>query len=138
MESLDLDDKQFIPIINSGFPQVEQIPYAAIPIYKMFATQTGMDWLGSLAIGGGESLQGSTGKSLEEAGGAANNIIAELQKIADAITTDSVYYDKETATIPKYLLKPSIGRVMAWMNNRNWKAMAEKNGKKVDARPYAQ
>ncbi len=133
----NLDGKQFIPIINSGFPQVEQITLAAIPIYKMFAKKTGLSWKGSLAIGGGEGLQGAAGKTLEEAGGAAKQVMIELAKIADSITDNSDYGDNEAHTIPKFLIRPSIGKIMAWFNNRGWKAMADKNGGNVDSKPYA-
>ena len=133
----NLDGKQFIPIINSGFPQVEQITRAAIPIYRIFAKKTGLTWKGSLAIGGGEALQGATGKTLEEAGGASNQVRIELDKIVDSISNNTSYDDNETLTMPKFLLSPAIGQVMAWINNRGWKAMAKQNGEKVDARPYA-
>ena len=134
----NLEGKRFIPIINSGFPQSEQITHAAIPIYKMFAIKTGLDWLGSLAIGGGEGLQGATGKTLNEAGGAADKVKTELQNIADAITSNTRYDDTEVLTIPKLMLNPSIRGIMIWMNNRGWKAMAKKNGEMVDAKPYAE
>jgi hypothetical protein len=133
----NLDGKRLIPIINSGFPQADQITAVAIPIYKLFASKTGLNWMGSLAIGGGEGLQGATGKSLEEAGGAAKNIIEELGKISKAIIANATYHDNEVITFPKFLLNPALGPVMAWINNRSWKAMAKKNGEKVDAKPYA-
>lgn len=133
----DLQGKRFIPIVNCGFPQVEQITLGVMPIYKMFAKKTGMVWGGSLAIGGGEGIQGSAGKTLEDIGGAGNSIIAELQKIAEAITTDMSYKDVEVITFPKFLLQPWLGGLMMWINNRNWNTMAKKNGEKVDARPYA-
>ena len=136
-ETGDLQGKRFIPIVNCGFPQVEQITLGVMPIYKMFAKKTGMIWVGSLAIGGGEGLQGSAGKKLEEVSGAAEKVIIELQKVAEAITSGAIYGDIETLTFPKYFLQPWLGGVMMWMNNRGWRSMVEKKGKKVDARPYA-
>jgi hypothetical protein len=133
----NLKGKRFIPIVNCGFPQVEQITLGVIPIYKMFAKKTGMNWIGSLAIGGGEGIQGSAGKTLEDIGGAADSIIAELKKIVDAITSDTLYQDVEVITFPKFLLHPWLGELMMWLNNRNWNSIVEKKGEKVDAKPYA-
>jgi hypothetical protein len=132
----NLEGKRFIPIINNGFPQPEQITHSAIPIYKLFAAKTGLNWIGSLAIGAGEGLQGATGKSLHEAGGAANTVIAELQKIAEAISTDTTYHDNETWIIPQFMLKPLLRDIIIWINNKSWKTMAKKNGENVDAKPY--
>lgn len=133
----NLQGKQFIPIVNCGFPQVEQITLGTIPIYKMFAKKTEMNWTGSLAIGGGEALQGSSGKRLEDTGGAATKVMIELQKISEVITSGATYRDVEVLTFPKYFLHPWLGGIMLWINNRSWRAMAEKKGEKVDAKPYA-
>jgi hypothetical protein len=135
-EQLNLEGKRFLVIINSGFPQPEQITYAAIPIYRIFSSKTGMNWIGSLAIGGGEGLQGASGKTLLEAGNAANNVIPELEKICEAIKSGTLYGEHQVLTFPRFLLNPLLGRIMIWMNNRGWKARVEKIGEKVDAQPF--
>ncbi len=63
-------------------------------------------------------------------------VITELQIIADAIATDTNYGDKVTLTIPEFLLNPLFGGIICWINNRGWKAMANNNGEKVDAKPF--
>jgi hypothetical protein len=132
-----LEVKKFIPVINCGFPEPDHITHAAIPIYKMFASRMGFDWLGSLAIGGGEVLQGSSGKTLDEIGGMGDKIKAEIPKIVEAIISEKKYGDHAIVPYPNILLNPYIGRFMIWMNNRSWKALAKKNGQEVDAKPYA-
>jgi multimeric flavodoxin WrbA len=57
-QKMSLENKRFIPIINCGFPEPEQITAVAIDIYHKFAKTTGFRWGGSLAIGGGEMLRG--------------------------------------------------------------------------------
>lgn len=46
-------------VCNSGFPESDQNA-AAVAICHQFATQTGMTWTGSLAIGGGAGLGGQS------------------------------------------------------------------------------
>ena len=133
----NLSGKRFIPIINSGFPEADQISHAAIPIYKLFAKKIGLEWVGSLSIGGGEGLQGTSGKKLDEVGGAAKKTINELHDISTALSKKQVYKDAKVLTFPKFLLNLTLGRVMVWMNNRGWKMMAKKKGVDVDAKPYA-
>lgn len=132
-----LDGKKFMVIINSGFPQPEQITAAAIPIYEMFSRKTGMTWIGSLSIAGGEGLQGASGRKLEEVGGMANNVMLELDRIAESLATNTGYGDQDVLAFPKFFAGQFVGQIMLWINNRAWKSMATKNGGKVDARPYA-
>ena len=67
-KEMNLDAKRFIPIINCGFFESEQITAVAIPIYHKFAKTVGFKWAGSIAIGGGEIFRGSQGKNLDEIG----------------------------------------------------------------------
>ncbi len=134
----NLATKRFIPIINCGFFEVNQITAVAIPIYQQFASTVGLEWAGSLAIGGGEILQGKDGKQLDDLGRRANKVKNALKPIAEALATRTGYADKAIHAFPEFLGGRVIGRFVIWMNNRGWKKQAKKNGAEVDARPYAQ
>jgi len=133
-----IENKRFIPIINCGFPEPNHITAVAIPIYHKFASTVGFEWLGSIAIGSGEGLQGSQGKRVNEVGSMANSLKKELDELVLAMDEGKSYNDTSIVTFPKYLLNPIIGKIFIWMNNRSWKAQAEKNDSIVDAKPYNQ
>lgn len=133
---LNFDKKQFIPIINCGLPEPHHISAVAISIYKRFADMVGLQWVGSLAIGGGGGLQGDRGLKLEDAKPFSKNAIKELEKISDSLTSDTVYSDVEIILVPGIFYKWPLNRIMTSLNTKAWKKMAEKKGEKVDAKPY--
>lgn len=130
--------KRFFPIINCGFPEPEQITAVAIAIYHKFATTVGFKWAGSLAIGGGEILQGSTGKSLDDLGKLAGKVKKTLDEIAHALAVENSYPDKALRAIPGFFYRRFFAKIMTLLNNFSWKSRAKKNGGVVDARPYSQ
>jgi hypothetical protein len=132
----DMKGKRFIPIVNCGFPEPQQITAAAIPIYRRFASKVGFQWAGSLAIGGGEIIQGAQGKQLEEIGNMANELKEKLGDIVESLITGTQYPDESMIAYPSFFLHPIMSKIMGWMNNRSWKAQAKKNGAEVDAAPY--
>jgi len=134
----NLGNKRFIPIINCAFQEPEHITSVAIAIYHKFATTVGFKWAGSLAIGGGEMLQGARGKKLEEIGKMAGKVKKALERIANALVADSSFPDESVRAIPDFFYKPLIKKAMSWMNNHGWKSQVKKNGGIVDARPYSQ
>ncbi len=134
----NLGYKRFIPIINCAFQEPEHITAVAISIYHKFATTVGFKWAGSLAIGGGEMLQGKSGKTLDEIGKMARKVKKVLERIADALAADNSFPDESVRAVPDFLYKPFMKKVLAWMNKYDWKSRAKKNGGVVDARPYSQ
>ena len=132
---INLENKQFLPIVNSGFGEPEQITEGTIQIYKKFASLVGFKWGGSLSIGGGEMLGGRYGKLLHEVSTFAKNAIAELEKITESIKSDATYPDTEIILIPGYFYKWPMKQLATSFNNRSWKKAAEKNGEQVDAKP---
>ncbi|UCD72533.1 MAG: hypothetical protein JSW01_03510 [Candidatus Bathyarchaeota archaeon] len=136
-QELDVKKRRFLPIINCGFPESSHITAVAIPIYKKFASKIGYDWAGSLALGGGEMLQGRYGKQLDDIGGLGDKARRELEKIADVLAGGIVYSDEALVVMPDIFLKPILADLIRWMNNRMWRSQAEKHGAAVDARPYA-
>ena len=134
----NFQNKRFIPIINCGFPEPEHITAVAIAIYHKFATTVGFKWAGSLSIGGGEILQGASGKTLDEIGWMAGKVKKALERIADALVADNSFPDESIRAVPNFFYNPLIKKLIAKMNNYSWKSRAKKNGGVVDARPYSQ
>ena len=130
-------DKRFIPIVNCGFSEPQQITAVAIPIYRRFASTVGFRWAGSLAIGGGEAIQGPSGKQLEDIGNMANELKERLGEIAESLATGIQYPDTSMIAFPSFFLNPIMSKFTVWMNNRSWKSQAKKKGGVVDAAPYA-
>lgn len=130
--------KRFFPIINCGFPEPEQITAVAIAIYHKFATTVGFHWAGSLAVGGGEMLQGSAGKSLDDLGKMAGKVKNTLDEISLALAAENSYPDKALRAIPGFFYRRFFAKLMVGLNNFSWKSRAKKNGGVVDARPYSQ
>jgi len=133
-----LENKSFIPIINCGLQEPEHITAVSIAIYHKFATTVGFKWAGSLAIGGGEMLQGARGKTLDDLGKMAGKVKKALERIADALVTDNSFPDTSIRAVPDFFYKPFIKKLITKMNNHGWKSRAKKNGGVVDARPYTQ
>jgi hypothetical protein len=134
----NLENKRFIPIINCAFREPEHITAVAIAIYHKFAITVGFKWAGSLAIGGGEMLQGASGKKLDDLGKMAGKVKKALEQIADALVADNSFPDTSIRIVPKFFYKPFIKKIIIRMNNHGWKSRAKKNGGVVDARPYSQ
>ncbi len=130
--------KRFFPIINCGFPEPEQITAVAIAIYHKFAITVGFKWAGSLALGGGEVLQGSTGKSLDDLGKIAVKVKKHLEEIAQALAGVNSYPDKALQAVPGFFYWRFFAKIMTRLNTSYWKSRATKNGGVVDARPYSQ
>ncbi|MBY9001820.1 MAG: hypothetical protein KGD64_12955 [Candidatus Heimdallarchaeota archaeon] len=133
---MNLENKHFLFIANSGFGEPEQITEGTLRIYKKFASSVGFRWGGSLSIGGGEMLQGRYGKLLHEVGTFAKNAIVELEKIVNSIKSESTYPDTEIILIPGFFYKWPFKQLFTSMNTRGWKKVAAKNGEKVDAKPF--
>jgi hypothetical protein len=129
---------RFIPIINCGFPEPEHITAVSISLYHKFATTVGFRWAGSLAVGGGEMLQGASGKTLEDLGKMTARVRRALEEIADALAADNSLPDKSLRTVPNFFYKPVLKKLILGMNNAGWKSRAKKNGAAVDARPFSQ
>jgi hypothetical protein len=131
-----LEGKCFLPIINCGFPEPEHITAVAISIYEKFASTVGLNWAGSLAIGGGEMLQGSAGKKLEDLGKMAARTTKILERISDSLAAGERFPDESLRTVPDLFYKPFMKKLILGMNNWSWKSRAKKKGEAVDARPF--
>jgi multimeric flavodoxin WrbA len=72
----------FAAIANSGFPEAQHNE-TALAICAEFARQTGLTWMGSLALGGGEGLVHGT--PLTKMDGRAQPLIQGLRMAAEAL-----------------------------------------------------
>lgn len=119
------------PIVNSGFPEAVQSK-TALAIFKQFAMETGFQWTGGLALGGGGAIEG---KPLKSMGGMARNITKSLDKAGQALA--------EGRNIPQeavdLMAKPIV---LKWMLSVfgvfMWRYWARKYGthKRLTERPY--
>jgi multimeric flavodoxin WrbA len=71
----------FAAIANCGFPEAYQTA-TALAVCQTFAQQAGFEWAGSLALGGGEAINGTP---LAEAGGMAIRTRQSLELAAEAL-----------------------------------------------------
>ena len=121
----------FVVIINCGFPET-QYNNVAVSICKIFAREVGFEWKGALALGMGAVFGG---KSLEERGGMAKNVIRGFDIAAQALS--------ESENIPEEAIKLVGKKFMPFnlyskMGNLGWNLRAKKFGarKKIKDQPY--
>jgi hypothetical protein len=130
---------RFFPIINCGLPEPFHITEVAIPIYHKFANTIGLQWVGSLALGAGEGLQGKDGKLLNDTGGFGKKVMKSLERAVESFVTNSEFGDEALEIFSlKIFYNRIMRKFMVWTNNRGWRKMAQKNGGDVAARPYSQ
>lgn len=123
----------FVAIANCGFPEAHHTE-TALAICETFARQTGFEWAGSLALGGGEGI-GASGRPLSELGGRTRPLQKPLRLAAEALA--------QGQPIPKaareQLAKPVIP---SWLYRRfgayGWRKQAKQHGVKKSLRrqPY--
>ncbi len=129
---MNMDQKRFFPIINSGFGDPIHITAVALSIYKSFASKVGFEWAGSLAVGGGEMLRAREGKTFDDLGFLGKKLRRRFADVADALGKGRIYPDN-VFEFPRVFKN----RLFMRMGNSMWKSMAKKNGADVDAKPYA-
>jgi hypothetical protein len=121
--SSELKGKDFFAIGQCGFPDITRIE-PLLESSRYFALETGMNWLGGLAYGGGAMLNGAL---LEELGKKGEKIISGFKAAMDNILKGeeigSEAQELITLRIPKFLYRP----LAAYLNN-NAKKLARENG----------
>jgi len=124
-------DQRLLAISNSGFPEAFH-NHTALDICRLFARETGIEWAGGLALGGGEAIGG---RPLDEIGGMVRNVKRSLDLSAAALV--------EGRSVPEeavnLMAKPFIPRFLyLFMGNMGWKRQAKKNGvrNRIGDRPY--
>ena len=122
---------RMLAICNSGFPEAHQ-NHTALEIYRHFANESGFEWVGGLALGGGGAIDS---RPLTSLGGMARNIIKSLDLTASAIT-DGKHIPEEAT---KLMAKPIVPHWLYFLIGQiGWKIQAKKYGahKKLNDRPY--
>ncbi|MHA1187073.1 MAG: NAD(P)H-dependent oxidoreductase [Candidatus Heimdallarchaeota archaeon] len=135
-KNMDLSKKRFFPIINCGLPEHIHITASAIPIYHKFAKTVGFNWVGSLAVQGGEMFQGRTGKLLSELGKMADPLKNVLNDVVEAISNDNILPNLAPKIFPGIFYWKILQKPLAKMNTKGWRNAAKDIGEDPDARPY--
>lgn len=73
--------QQLLAISNCGFPEAQHNDIS-LAIYRRFATESGFEWVGGLALGMGEAI---SGRPLVKMGSLVKNARRSLELTADAL-----------------------------------------------------
>lgn len=121
--SNEFKGKGLFAIGQCGFPDITRIQ-PLLDACRFFAIETGMNWLGGLAYGGGAMLNGAY---LEDLGKNGRKITSAFNQALLDIANNSMIspevQEKITVKIPKLLYRP----LAAYLNN-NTKKLARQNG----------
>lgn len=114
---LNREDKAFLSICNSGFPESSQNELA-IEVCRNFCNAMGFQWRGGLQKGGGQMIHG---RDLDEMGKRAEDLRKGLELAAEAL--------KKQQTIPKesmeLISKNTIPiKMYKTMGNIGWRTQA--------------
>ena len=122
----------FAAIANCGFPEAHHNA-TALAICETFARQAGFAWAGSLAVGGGEMVQGMP---LAELGGRTISLRKALDLAAEALAQGQAMPKAAQDILEKPVIPPWAYRLMGGLG---WKQRAKRYGaqKSLKRRPYS-
>lgn len=123
------DGQRFAAISNSGFPEADQSA-TALAICETFARDAGFTWAGSLALGGGQMLDGAP-----LTGGRTARIRRALDIAADALVQGQAVPDEARELLAKPTVPHWLYRKMGWFG---WRWQARRYGAQgaLKRRPY--
>lgn len=118
-------------VVNCGFPEVIH-NQTAIAIARLFAIESGLEWRGALALGGGEAIGG---RALERLGRRAMHLRRALTLAAGALAAGESIPSEAVRLMARPLVPPWIYRVVSGVSMRRH---ARRFGvrRRLDARPY--
>jgi len=122
---------RFVGIVNCGFPEAHHND-TALAICRRFAKETGFQWAGGLALGGGEAING---RPLSKVKRMARNVIKSLDLTAENLARSETISQEAVAL----MAKPFVPNwVYVWLGEWGWRRRAKKFGAQhqLDARPY--
>ena len=124
--------REFITIVNSGFPEASQ-SIVALKICRVFAQDCGFTWKGGVAIGGGAAINGIP---LQERGGMVRNVIKGLEITAQALIESREIPHEAIDLISKQFIPSTL---YIKFGNLGWRAQARRHGagKKLKDKPYS-
>ena len=122
----------FVALSNCGFPEAFQIN-TALEICRIFAKESGFDWKGGIAFGGGGAVNGIP---LEERGGMVRNVRKGLDIAAEAIAKGKDIPQEALDLISKKIIPITLYKMMG---NLGWRFQARKFGarKRMKNKPYS-
>jgi len=122
----------FVALSNCGFPEASHIN-TALEICRIFAKESGFEWKGGIAFGGGEAVHGIP---LEERGGMVRNVKKGLDMAAEALVKGKVIPQEAIDLISKKLIPI---RLYKMIGNLGWILKARKFGarKRMKNKPYS-
>ncbi len=124
--------QQFLAISNSGFPEAHQNE-TALAICRRFAKEADREWIGGLALGGGQAIDG---RPLEKTGWLVRNIKKSLDLVADVLV-EGHPLPPEAVRLMSKLVVPKW--FYLWMGEAGGKHKAKRNEvwEKINNRPYS-
>ena len=133
-EMKPVSGKGFVAIANSGFIESSHSENA-LGSCALFARQTGFEWRGSIAIGGGEGLIRRT--PLDKQQGPVVPLKLALDQVAEALSNGDLLPEEERRRIARPFVPAWLFRMAGTMQ---WKKKAARSGMTdhLDDRPYLQ
>jgi hypothetical protein len=130
-------------IVNSGFPETRQNA-VALAICREFAAQSGLEWAGSLALGGGGVIGGQSLSGAKRSGPPVRHVIAALEMTATALAEGLPVPPEAVRMIAKNPIPLMPFALWRWLyariGGKGFEKVAAKNGVSKDkllAQPYA-
>jgi hypothetical protein len=124
--------QKFAAIVNCGFPEAKHTANA-LAVCATFARQAGFEWVGGLALGGGEGMV--HGASLAELGGRAIPLRQSLDLAAEALLAGDPIPQAAQALIEKPFIPSWLYRIFG---GYGWRQQAKRWGmqRELMRRPY--
>lgn len=126
-----LKKQSILAICNCGFPEAAH-NHTALAIYKCFAKESGFEWAGGLALGGGEAIGG---KPINKTGWIGRNLLKSLDLVADAVFEGKTVPEKAVKLIEKPIMPNWL---YLFVGRFGWIFQAKKYDarKKINDQPY--
>lgn len=123
--------QRLVAISNGSYPQAWR-SNRALAMCRIFASETGLEWAGGLALGGGEAIRG---KPLESVGRMVRNVKKALDLTAGALAEDKPVPEEAVGLMAKGMIP---GWMYVWLAERYLKNQAKIHGaqNKLYDRPY--
>jgi hypothetical protein len=123
--------QRFVALANCGFPEAPHNE-TALAICRLFARDTGLEWAGGLALGGGQAING---QRLSAQQGMARHVIAALDMVAEALASGCPVPPAAVGVMAESLI-PAWAYML--LGGLGWRMQAWRNGalRRLAARPY--
>ncbi|MGB7902885.1 MAG: NAD(P)H-dependent oxidoreductase [Halobacteriota archaeon] len=128
------EQKLFV-IVNCGFPEPSH-NQTALAIYRRFALESGIEWVGGAHVGWGMAIDG---RSLDSVGGMVKNLMRGLQLAAGALAGDIPVPKEAEELISRPFMPLVLAKLMTSVaGGVGWNSEARKNGvrNRMHDRPY--